>query len=50
LGLSVISLVSASQPRIEVRLLIYRKWAISQSAPASDRRPKTNVYAPEVRS
>jgi hypothetical protein len=28
LGLSVISLVSASQPRIEVRLLIYRKRPI----------------------
>jgi hypothetical protein len=30
LGLSVISLVSASQPRIEVRSLIYRKRPIEQ--------------------
>jgi hypothetical protein len=33
LGLSVISLVSASQPRIEVRILIYRKRPIKLEQP-----------------
>jgi hypothetical protein len=45
LGLSVISLVSASQPRIEVRLLIYRKRPISFGALIALR--TVTVYKPK---